>query len=495
MARMPRSLLPDGIYHVTTRGVDGCWIVHTDDDCRFWLALLGLVRRRFGWTVHAFCLMGNHFHLVVECTQPQLSAGMQILNGRYARWFNDKYARTGHLFGDRFATRLIEDEDYFAEVVEYVVQNPVRAGLCADARDWPWSGSRYNRPRLDADEPGQSLVQLLVRDHEWRRCLDQRAVLPGRNDENAAAPRLLPVTPASAQQTRAPPTVTLESVACRDDPRQEPWNLFQDDERRRARERVAHVRVRVDVFGPEIPQHLELPPNEQRRGERQAAAERLPRAEHVGKLRRAPEDTGPPEPAENLVADQERTGVVAALAEPLEVARRRHTATRPALHRLDDHATSVARPRPGILPVRMPVHGPGKPRREGLTEPLEARRGERQQPGPVVGAVEGHDSGLSRRQKHRPKRDLDCVLTGHAQLRRPRQRTPQGDGHLRVAEIPERVHDGLPRPRLHDPWVPVAQGGDAEAAGEVDVLAALRVDDPAPFGARPDHVSGRYGRG
>jgi REP element-mobilizing transposase RayT len=203
---------------VTTRGVDGCWIVHSPDDCRFWLAVFGLVRRRFGWTVHSFCLMGNHFHLVVECTRPQLSAGMQILNGRYARWFNDKYGRTGHLFGDRFAARLIQDEAHFAEAVEYVLQNPVRAGLCADAADWPWSGGPYkSRPRLDTLQAGQRLVQLGVRDHQRRRGLDQRRTRSRRDDEHPAAPRFLPVAATCAQQARAPPAGALESLARGDD--------------------------------------------------------------------------------------------------------------------------------------------------------------------------------------------------------------------------------------------------------------------------------------
>lgn len=121
---MPRSELPDGIYHVTTRGVDRCPIYRDDDDRRFWLRLFAKVVSRFGWRVRAFCLMGNHFHLVVECSRAELSAGMQLLNGRYAAAFNARYARSGHLFGGRFTVRLIEDEAYLAAACQYVVLEP-----------------------------------------------------------------------------------------------------------------------------------------------------------------------------------------------------------------------------------------------------------------------------------------------------------------------------------------------------------------------------------
>jgi len=89
------------------------------------------------------CLMTNHFHLVLETVRPLLSAGMQRLNGRYAGWFNRKYGRTGHLFGDRFGARVVESDSYLAEVCTYVINNPVRAGLCAHPADWPWSASRF----------------------------------------------------------------------------------------------------------------------------------------------------------------------------------------------------------------------------------------------------------------------------------------------------------------------------------------------------------------
>jgi len=143
MARIPRSCLPDGIYHVTTRGVDRCTVFFDHADHVYFLRLLASVVRDFGWDFYAMCLMTNHYHLVVETVQPLLSAGMQRVNGRHAEEINRKYGRTGHLFGDRFGSRVVEDEEYLAEVCRYVVNNPVRAGLCATPADWPWNACRY----------------------------------------------------------------------------------------------------------------------------------------------------------------------------------------------------------------------------------------------------------------------------------------------------------------------------------------------------------------
>jgi putative transposase len=143
MARLKRSLLPDGVYHLGTRGVDQCTVYVDDADRRRFLGLLVTVVEDYEWDVHTLCLMTNHYHLVVETELPLLSLGMQRLNGRYAEDFNRRFKRTGHLWGDRYWTRFVEDEEQLVAVCEYVVNNPVRAGLVARAHDWPWTASRY----------------------------------------------------------------------------------------------------------------------------------------------------------------------------------------------------------------------------------------------------------------------------------------------------------------------------------------------------------------
>jgi putative transposase len=108
MPRLPRSLLPDGFFHVTGRGVDGLAIYRNDHDRRDFLGLTWWVTDRFGWEIHALCLMTNHYHFVLDTTRAALSDGMHRLNGVYAAGFNARYGRTGHLFGERFAARAIE---------------------------------------------------------------------------------------------------------------------------------------------------------------------------------------------------------------------------------------------------------------------------------------------------------------------------------------------------------------------------------------------------
>jgi REP-associated tyrosine transposase len=138
-----RSDLPDGIYHVTTHGVDGTAIVLDDDDRRIFFVRLADIVRRFDWCCHALCLMDTHYHLVVETTRVSLSSGIKRLNGLYAQGFNERHARSGHLFGDRFWASPLKSEQHFRAACWYVVCNPVRAGLCAEPADWPWSRSRY----------------------------------------------------------------------------------------------------------------------------------------------------------------------------------------------------------------------------------------------------------------------------------------------------------------------------------------------------------------
>jgi putative transposase len=140
MARQPRNVLDDGLFHVFARGVARMLIFREQDDYALFLALLEAVARRFPWKIHAFCLMPNHYHLVTEASRPDLSGGMHRLNGLYGQGFNNRYERTGHLFQGRFGARMVQGHDHLAAACAYVLENPVRAGLCERAEDWPWSG-------------------------------------------------------------------------------------------------------------------------------------------------------------------------------------------------------------------------------------------------------------------------------------------------------------------------------------------------------------------
>lgn len=139
MPRPPRLQIAGGIYHLGTRGVRRGEIYRSSGDYDLFGLLLGRVVRHFGWRCHTYCLMPNHYHLVVETPAPNLSAGMQRLNGTYAQWFNELYGYTGHVFERRFFSRLVESSYDLLELTRYVVLNPVRARLCEEPSGWSWS--------------------------------------------------------------------------------------------------------------------------------------------------------------------------------------------------------------------------------------------------------------------------------------------------------------------------------------------------------------------
>ena len=139
VARPLRIQVAGGTYHVTSRGNRRQAIYQDDDDRRQFLAFHDRVVQRYGWVLHAYCLMTNHFHLLVETPEPNLSAGMQRLKSEYATYFNDRFALVGHLFQQRFGSSLIEGDEYYTEALRYIAFNPVKAGLCQHPTDWPWS--------------------------------------------------------------------------------------------------------------------------------------------------------------------------------------------------------------------------------------------------------------------------------------------------------------------------------------------------------------------
>jgi len=142
MARPLRIEYEGALYHITSRGNACAKIFLGDDDSVLFLETLSKVVLRYGWLCHAYCLMGNHYHLLVETPSPNLSRGMQLLNGIYTQSFNRKHKRTGHIFQGRFKAILVEKESHLLELARYIALNPVRAKMVRSARNWPWSSYR-----------------------------------------------------------------------------------------------------------------------------------------------------------------------------------------------------------------------------------------------------------------------------------------------------------------------------------------------------------------
>lgn len=142
MARPLRIEYPGAVYHVTSRGNERNAIFRTDADRERFLAVLARVTARYQWRCHAYCLMDNHYHLVIETVESTLSRGMRQLNGTYTQGFNRAHDRVGHLFQGRFSAIVIHKESYLLEVCRYVVLNPVRAKAAQRPEDWPWSSYR-----------------------------------------------------------------------------------------------------------------------------------------------------------------------------------------------------------------------------------------------------------------------------------------------------------------------------------------------------------------
>jgi len=139
MVRPIRIEFPGAVYHVTSRGNGRADIYLSDADRELFLEVLEHVVDRFGWICHAYCLMTNHYHLMIETPKGNIIQGMRQLNGVYTRRFNVKHGRAGHLFQGRYKAILVEKDSHLLSLCRYIVRNPVAAGMVRDVSEWDWS--------------------------------------------------------------------------------------------------------------------------------------------------------------------------------------------------------------------------------------------------------------------------------------------------------------------------------------------------------------------
>ena len=139
MARPLRIEYAGALYHITSRGDRREDIYRDNEDREQWLEILSQVCERFNWVVHGYCQMSNHYHLLAETVDGNLSRGMRQLNGIYTQKFNRSHHESGHLFQGRYKAILVQKETYLLELTRYVVLNPVRARMVKRPEDWAWS--------------------------------------------------------------------------------------------------------------------------------------------------------------------------------------------------------------------------------------------------------------------------------------------------------------------------------------------------------------------
>lgn len=152
MTRPLRLEFPGATYHLTARGDRREAIFLDDIDRRAFLDLLAKEIRQQAWRLYAYCLMGNHYHLLLETPEANLVAGMRRLNGVYTQSFNRRHDRVGHVLQGRYKSIVVDKDAYLLELARYIVLNPVRANMVKRAEDWPWSSYRATAGYADAPD-------------------------------------------------------------------------------------------------------------------------------------------------------------------------------------------------------------------------------------------------------------------------------------------------------------------------------------------------------
>ncbi len=172
MARPLRIEYPGALYHVTSRGDRQQALFEDDEDREMFLRTLAEVVERFNWLCHAYCLMTNHYHLLVETPDGNLSKGMRHLNGVYTQATNRRHTRVRHLFQGRFKGILVDKDSYLLELTRYIVLNPVRAGSVRQAGKWQWSS--YRAMVGETPAPGWLATAGILAQFAKRRTVAQR---------------------------------------------------------------------------------------------------------------------------------------------------------------------------------------------------------------------------------------------------------------------------------------------------------------------------------
>lgn len=152
-----------GIYHVMLRGVNRQQIFKDEEDCERFIQIIKDCKKISEFKLYAYCLMENHIHLLLKVEKEPIEQIFKRIGSRFVYWYNIKYQRTGHLFQDRYKSEPVENDSYFLSVVRYIHCNPVKAGICKNAREYKYSSYRDYVNNQDTVEY-ESVFKLLTKD-------------------------------------------------------------------------------------------------------------------------------------------------------------------------------------------------------------------------------------------------------------------------------------------------------------------------------------------
>ncbi|AOT70378.1 transposase [Geosporobacter ferrireducens] len=185
MPRMPRIKSKSGIYHIVMRGINRQTVFEDEEDCHKFIQTLQKYREISEYKLYAYCLMGNHLHLLLMEYKEPLETVMRRICGSYVLWYNKKHGRVGYLFQDRFKSEPVEDDAYFLTVLRYIFQNPVKAGIAARVEDYLWTnytdyiGEKYQADRdyaldilnVDREKAVKKFIEYINKDND-DKCLE-----------------------------------------------------------------------------------------------------------------------------------------------------------------------------------------------------------------------------------------------------------------------------------------------------------------------------------
>lgn len=186
MPRIARMKSESGIYHIMVRGINRQNIFTDTADRYKFLDLVKQYKPKCGYSIFAYCLMDNHVHLVLKEGEEPLEGFMKRIGVSYVSWYNGKYNRIGHLFQDRYKSEVIEDDKYLLEVIRYVHQNPVKAGITTDPGSYPWSSYLEYLGSADITDTAFILGMLSLNDNKAQKLFMDYMGENGRNDTDLA---------------------------------------------------------------------------------------------------------------------------------------------------------------------------------------------------------------------------------------------------------------------------------------------------------------------